>query len=370
LNAARYAHSGFRPSVAWPRHILLRAGHGLTWRRAGTVLVLCLVLSTHILAQPDLFEYWSLEHIVEGWACYFVEVGLSGFAMLAGFAVAEEATVGSGPQRAMAVAMALPVSAALGYGLAVTLLYTPGFPIASWQYVGDTLRFTVIGAAVAFIYMLRCRSDAAAKATYEAKVVSAALSRQTLEARLQLMEAQIEPHFLFNSLANVQRLYETDRESGERLLDNLKIYLRAALPQMRDTHATLGREADLSRAYLEVLLARMGDRLSFSVDVPAELRDRAFPPMMVVTLVENAVKHGIHRSPSGGAIVVRARANGPRLTVEVADTGVGFTRSSGKGVGLANIRARLSALFGDHAELSLRANEPSGIVAAISLPMR
>jgi len=147
LNAARYAHSGFRPSVGWQRHILLRAGHGLTWRRAGTVLVLCLVLSTHILAQPDLFEYWSLEHIVEGWACYFVEVGLSGFAMLAGFAVAEEATVGSGPQRAMAVAMGANEADTLGDGLLLLIegayisgqLFGLGGPAASVARNADLL---------------------------------------------------------------------------------------------------------------------------------------------------------------------------------------------------------------------------------------
>jgi LytS/YehU family sensor histidine kinase len=236
------------------------------------------------------------------------------------------------------------------------------------HFVGDTLRFTVLGGAVAFIYMFRRRSDTAAKATHETEVAHQALAKQTLEARLQLMEAQIEPHFLFNSLANVQRLYETEPDSGERLLENLKIYMRAALPQMRETRSTLGREAELSRAYLEVLHARMGERLHFAIDVPAELREHAFPPMMVITLVENAIKHGIDKSPSGGAIAVRARRRGQRLTVEVADTGGGFRGNSGKGVGLANIRARLSALFGEGGELSLCANEPSGVVAAIDVP--
>ena len=358
------------PWVAWLRDVLVRTCQALNWRRAGTVLILCLILSTQVLAQPNLFEYWSLERIAEGWSYYFAEVSLAGFAMLAGFALAESISVDDGPRRAVAVGIALPASAALGYALAVELLYSPGFSVFSMQFVGDTLRLPVLGGAVAFIYMLRRRSDAAARATHETNVAHQALAKQTLEARLQLMEAQIEPHFLFNSLANVQRLYETEPESGERLLENLKTYLRAALPQMRETRSTLGREAELSRAYLEVLQARMGERLQFEVDVPAGLSDHTFPPMMVITLVENAIKHGIHHSPSGGAIVVKARRNGERLTVEVADTGVGFRGNSGKGVGLANIRARLSALFGDRAQLSLYANEPSGVVAAIAIPVR
>ena len=369
MSAAQHVvHNDSESSVDWLANVLRGTWGALTWRRAGTVLILCLILSTQVLVQPDLFEYWSLDRIVEGWSYYFAEVSVTGFAMLAGFALAESISVDDGPGRAVAVGIALPASAALGYALAVTLLYSPGFSVLSMQFVGDTLRLTVLGGAVAFIYMLRRRSDTAAKATHEANVAHQALGKQTLEARLQLMEAQIEPHFLFNSLANVQRLYETEPESGERLLENLKIYMRAALPQMRETRSTLGREAELSRAYLEVLHARMGERLHFAIDVPPELCEHAFPPMMVITLVENAIKHGIHRSPSGGGVIVRARRNGESLTVEVADTGVGFRGSSGKGVGLANIRARLSALFGDRAELSLCATEPSGVVAAIDVP--
>ena len=356
--------------IAWLPSTLLRTCQALTWRRAATVLILCLILSTQVLAQPDLFEHWSLDRIVEGWSYYFVELGLTGFAMLGGFALAESIAEGNGRRRAIAVGAALPASAALGYALAVTLLYSPGFSIFSWQFVGDTLRLAVLGGAVAFIYMLRRRSDAAAKATHETKVARQTLDRQTLEARLQLMEAQIEPHFLFNSLANVQRLYEIEPESGERLLENLKTYLRAAMPQMREKRRSLASEVELARAYLEVLQARMGERLQFDVDVAAGLRDHPFPPMMVITLVENAIKHGIDRSPSGGTIVVRALRNGEHLTVEVADTGVGFRGNSGKGVGLANIRARLHALFGDRAELSLCANEPSGVVAAIAIPIQ
>jgi hypothetical protein len=146
-----------------------------------------------MLAQPDLFEYWSIEHVVEGWGYYLVELGLAGFAMLAGFAFAESMTEGDGPRRAIAVGIVLPASAALGYALAVWLLYSPGFSIFSMQYIGDTLRMTALGAAVALIYMLRRRSDAATNAMHETKVAQQALAKQTLEARLQLMEAQIEP---------------------------------------------------------------------------------------------------------------------------------------------------------------------------------
>ena len=371
MDAARYVVRGdSSPSIGWLLGTVRRVWEQLTWRRAGMVLLLTFIFSTQVLVQPDLFDHWSVERIAVGWGYYFTELAVTAFAMLVGFAFAESVSDANDRRHAIALCIALPVSAALGYALAVTLLYSPGFSIFSWQYLGDTLRLTVLGGAIVFIYTFRRRSDAAAKATHETKVAREALAKQTLEARLQLMEAQVEPHFLFNSLANVHRLYETEPESGARLLENLKTYLRAALPQIRDTTTTLGREAELCRAYLEVLQARMGERLHFDVDVPAELREQSFPPMMVITLVENAIKHGIHRSPRGGAIIVRAHSDARSLTVEVADTGIGFRGGSGKGTGLANIRARLGALFGERARLSLYANEPSGIVAAIAVPLR
>ena len=212
----------------------------LTWRRVGAVLILCLILSTQVLVQPNLFEHWSLERIAEGWAYYFAELSVTGLAMLGGFAVADSIFAEDGPARAIAASIALPMGAALGYALVVAILYSSEFSILSTQFVGDTLRMTAVGGAVALIYMLRRRSDAAAKATHETEVAHQSLAKQTLEARLQLMEAQIEPHFIFNSLANVQCLYETDPESGERLLENLKIYMRAALPQMRVTRTNCG----------------------------------------------------------------------------------------------------------------------------------
>ena len=370
MDAARPLAGVHIARPAFTAYALRRVLNALTLRRIGVVLGLCLILSTQVLAQPHLLEQWSIERIVEGWSYYFAEMAVTGLAMLGGFALAESVSERDGLRRAMVMSIALPASAALGYAVVVTILYPSQFWVFSLQFVGDTLRMTALGGTVALIHQLRRRSDAAAAAMHETGIAQEALAKQTLEARLQLMEAQIEPHFMFNSLANVQRLYETEPESGERLLENLKVYMRAALPQMRETRTTLGRETELCRAYLEVLRARMGERLRFKIEVPPELNDHTFPPMMVITLVENAIKHGIGQSPSGGVVSVRARRNGERLKVEVVDTGGGFRGSSGKGIGLANTRARLGALFGDGAGLSLSDNEPSGVVASIYIPFQ
>ncbi len=192
------------------------------------------------------------------------------------------------------------------------------------------------------------------------------LEKQVLEARLKLMQAQIEPHFLFNTLANVQHLVEANPPVAARTLESLITYLRAALPEMREGGTTLGREADMARAYLEIQQIRMGSRLTFSVDIPPHMRDQSFPPMMLMTLVENAVKHGIDPLQTGGDIRVSAtRAGDGTLDVRVTDNGQGLSHSHGMGIGLQNIRERLTALFGKDAKLLLEENAPRGLVARI-----
>jgi len=183
-----------------------------------------------------------------------------------------------------------------------------------------------------------------------------------------MLEAQIEPHFLFNTLAHVKRLYQVDRGAGARMLRNLKAYLAVALPDMRRTESTLARELAHVTAYLDIQHIRMGRRLAYGIDLPPALHDSQMPTLMLLTLVENAVKHGLSPSPHGGRINVRASLDDGRLRVVVADTGVGFTKSKGGGTGLANIRARLAARYGSGASFSLSRNEPNGIVATIILP--
>ena len=194
------------------------------------------------------------------------------------------------------------------------------------------------------------------------------LEKHVLEARLQIMQAQVEPHFLFNTLANVQHLVETDPAAASGMLESLIQYLRAALPQMREGATNLGREIDMARAFLEIQRVRMGSRMDFAIDVPLELRERAFPPMMLISLVENAVKHGVDPCCDCGTITIRAQETEGRLRVAVADTGEGIVPKKGGGVGLSNIRERLQALYGDEARLTLEENQPRGVVAAIEVP--
>ena len=194
------------------------------------------------------------------------------------------------------------------------------------------------------------------------------LEKNVLEAQLALMQAQVEPHFLFNTLANVQHLVQTDPAKASHTLDSLIQYLRAALPQMREGATNLGREVDMARAFLEIHRVRMGSRLDFAIDVPEPLKCRTFPPMMLISLVENAIKHGVDPCCESGTITIRALETGGKLKVSVADTGEGVKPKHGGGVGLTTIRERLKALSGSSAQLVMEENAPRGVVASIEVP--
>ncbi len=223
------------------------------------------------------------------------------------------------------------------------------------------------GAVTAIVLVYRSRAARADADTAQAEATRHELEKQVLEARLKLMQAQIEPHFLFNTLANVQHLTEANPPLAGKTLDSLITYLRAALPQMREGSTTLGREFAMTVAYLEIQAVRMGARLTFSVDLPGALAHEPFPPMMLLTLVENAIKHGIDPLPDGGRIHISAIRQHDTLHVSVSDTGRGLSTSTGIGVGLTNIRERLATLFGKRAKLQLEENSPVGVVATISI---
>jgi len=223
------------------------------------------------------------------------------------------------------------------------------------------------GAMALWVYVFRERESRHAAELSRAQAERAQLEKNVLQAQLALMQAQVEPHFLFNTLANVQHLVETDPPSASRMLESLIQYLRAALPRMREDTTTVGRELDMARAFLDIHRMRMGSRLDYVLEVPEALRCRPFPPMMLITLVENAVIHGVDPCCEAGRITIRAREEGGRLRLSVADTSAGISPKKGNGVGLTNIRERLKALYGTAARLVIEENVPRGVVATIEM---
>lgn len=274
-----------------------------------------------------------------------------------------------GPKRVAALAAAVVISAGVGVLLRITVVHwkTGGDAAGMLPYVWP--RYALLGGMLTLIGELYRREAASIKAMQRAENDRAAFEREMAEARLQVLQAQIEPHFLFNTLANVRRLYDKERAAGAQMLENLMRYLQVALPRMREDESTLGRDAALVDAFLRIQQIRMGRRLKFSIDLPDQLRAHAIPPMMLLTLAENAVKHGLNPSPEGGLIRIVAGADSNRLILSVADTGVGFAPGSGAGTGLSNLRARLAAQFGDRGSLSLENNALGGVTATIALPL-
>ncbi len=195
------------------------------------------------------------------------------------------------------------------------------------------------------------------------------LQRTVLEARMEALQAQVEPHFLFNTLASIDQLIQTDPPRASRMQQSLIRYLRSAMPQMREgSRPTLGQQVGLCSAFLEIMAVRMEGRLQPVVSVPEGLKSAVFPSMMLQTLVENAIKHGLEPKAEGGRLEIGAEVVDGKLAVHVLDTGIGFTPKAEAGVGLANIRERLKALYGGRAELMISVLPAGGTCATIRVP--
>jgi len=223
----------------------------------------------------------------------------------------------------------------------------------------------------ALIASLRNREYRALTAHFEAEARQSETSRQLAESKLKLLQLQIEPHFLFNTLGSAQQLAEKGAPDAARLIADLIRFLRAATPAMRDEVTTLKAEAGMIRAYLGIMQTRLSRRLTWNVHVPEELAEIAIPPGMLITLTENAIKHGIEPRPQGGTIDVTAERHGTQLVLTVADTGAGYSdKPTDSGIGLVNIRERLELLYGNGASLEFEINEPRGFRARILLPVQ
>jgi hypothetical protein len=239
------------------------------------------------------------------------------------------------------------------------------------------LQSVIVAAVVAFLlYLVRSASERrAARAVAEAqqREFASASARLLAEARLRALQAQIEPHFLYNTLANVVSLIGPRPAQAQHMLERFIDYLRASLAASRSDEVTLASEATLVAAYLDVLAVRMGDRLRYRIEVPDELRQFRIAPMLLQPVVENAIAHGLEPKVEGGEIVLTARIEQGQVSVRISDTGVGLDASAprkpGGGVGLSNLRERLGSLYGGAAKVELLENQPCGMTVRLLLPL-
>jgi len=259
----------------------------------------------------------------------------------------------------------------LGFGI-VAALTDPGMFI-NWlrdprmlgYMAGSSILISFVLSVVLFLRERRARAEAELE---REKLRSERIERESVLANLRALQAQIEPHFLFNTLANVTSLIDPDPAKAKRMLESFIRFLRASLAATRTESTTLGAEAELIAAYLEVLQVRMEGRLRFSVQVPPDLASFMLPPMLLQPVVENAIRHGLEPKVDGGEVSLTARREGRSVVVEIADSGVGFASTTRGGVGLTNLRERLRLLFGERAALEIAEPGASGARVRVMLP--
>ena len=363
-----------RGSQASPRHdaYIRRVVRALGWRRLAVVLLMTLLWSSRRLFSSDMIDFFSPAELGMLGLELYAEIAVVAATLMLGYTLLDEAMPRGAPLRLAALcASLLTLSVAMTALLYAYYGHTFDDLPPPVRLFADSLRWglpAVVLAVVAEVHERALRTQAAAHAEEQSRVQ---LGRDETEQQLALLQAQIEPHFLFNVLGSIRRLYRTEPEAGARTVASLMRYLREALPQLRSQHANLGHELELVRAYLDLFQVRMGARLGFAIEADRSLLATEFPPMLLVTLVENAIKHGIEPSGAGGHVTVRARRDGEMLEIAVLDDGVGFggAATSGTGVGLVNVRRQLKARYGSTAQLRLASQEPHGASATLVIPM-
>lgn len=266
-----------------------------------------------------------------------------------------------------------------GIHVSARLVGHPVPTLAEYPSVGriSMILFTFLGMCVMTLLVeYRERLARIRHERHEERVRVEVVERQAVQARLRLLQAQIEPHMLFNTLANLQGLIALDPRRASTMLDQLIAYLRATLGASRTDRTTLEQEFAAMQAYLGLMQVRMGERLAYRLDLPAPLRAACLPPLLLQPLVENAIVHGLEPTIDGGEVVIRARARGDLLDITVSDNGLGLggdggqagTPRTGGGVGVATTRARLQALYGERAAILL-SPAPRGTIVRLTLPL-
>jgi sensor histidine kinase YesM len=226
----------------------------------------------------------------------------------------------------------------------------------------------MFGSIITYIFSSRAQIADSEARIQEEKIKRLTSEKKAAEANLKLLQAQIEPHFLFNTLSNVLSLLDTNPNKGKSMLVDLIQYLRASLSKIRREKATLGQEMEMINAYLSIFKVRMGDRLQYKIDLPKNLAAVSFPPMLIQPLVENAIKHGLEPKVDGGNILIRGEEQNGMLRLQVIDTGEGFKAERDAGMGLSNIRQRLLSMYGNRGRLILEECRPHGLKATIEVP--
>jgi hypothetical protein len=326
--------------------------------------LVAVLMSTEFLFQPFIWRDFSLDQIAPAWLAILRDRLVVASTIATGLAAVGQSR--SGALRFAPYVLAVVAGAVVGEALLSWL--TPSEDrqdLVSW--LGRVLRWTVVGGAIAgMVHFWRAGAELAAAAE-ESRIQEAQARRHAASSQLEMLRRQIEPHFLFNTLATIRRLHETDPQDGQRVLGRLFHYMSATLSEAPAQRSTLADEISLVCAYLDVCASRMSGRLTVLTEVEPGLEGLDFPPLVLATLAENAIKHGVFPQ-NGGTIVISARTMDDMVEVALIDDGVGLSGEGGGGLGLANIVERLRLLYGPRATLQLRQNAPRGVCAIVRIP--
>jgi len=246
------------------------------------------------------------------------------------------------------------------------------FSIVLWQQEKSLLQPIILGitfgSVATYFFYAKARLRVSMGELQQERIKRLSSEKEALEANLRLLQAQIEPHFLFNTLSNVLSLIDTDPASGKSMLVDLIHYLRTSLSRTFPDPITLDQEMDMIKAYLNIQKIRMGERLHFKIELPDAVSKHPFPPMLLQPLVENALKHGLEPKMEGGEIMIKATEEEDLIRVEVMDTGCGFSSLHNAGVGIGNVKERIKLLYGEKGRFIIEENKPNGVRAIIEVP--
>jgi sensor histidine kinase YesM len=347
----------------WPRSLGRDLLYTLIWS-SGFALILSLlgVMFTRKLSTQGLWQNWLVSNCIG----YIIHLEYLVGRQLFGTWIRSARS-----SARLAYNTIVPIAGVFfGYWLGLVLLNVDvqRFFSDSNALIGVALTSLLVAGILSFVYSRRDQEMLSNAKLELERIRATQIEKQALEANLRMLQAQIEPHFLFNTLANVVSLIDPAPDKAKHMLEDFIDYLRSSLRATRSERLTLGQEIGLIESYLRVIAVRMGSRLRYHFDVPEDVLALPFPPMLLQPLVENAIKHGLEPKVDGGEVHISARLDQFGLRITVADTGLGAPVAPIEGVGLSNVKQRLMSLFGEAARLDLRRNEPQGTRVELSIP--
>lgn len=324
--------------------------------------IIAVVLYFMVIEKPDFWEIFAISQFTGLSICFFVRLGM----------YISDVRLNRWMGGCIAAGLFAGVTAGglLSWGF---LFFSHGHEFSYYyQRVFSHIAVFgfVFGVPIIYFFSTRERLAVSEKKIQEEKIKRLTMEKEAAMMSLRLLQAQIEPHFLFNTLSNAVMLLDVDTQKAKQMLIDINEYLRISLDRTRRDMITLSQELDLVRRYLEIFKIRMGKRLSFDITDRTGFAELPFPPLIIQPLVENAVKYGLEPKVNGGTILIDCRVEGGQAVIEVSDTGCGPDENEGgAGIGIENVSRRLSAVYSGDATLALAPNQPEGLTALIKVPL-